>query len=183
VVTPLESLKDKYLKDPDIIPPEGQDKEKLAEALAQQQIRQRKNNDRAFELLTKAGSGEIADPGGGSKEGGSAAMYRLTEFVQKPVEKNENLKRKVWGEPTKKHLKIMNRPLKVLDLEEVNKISLDAFPTDDSDEHKTEIEQLKEYRKLLDDEAVRDRIEKRDGDLLFPFNRYIRDNDLEIDTE
>jgi len=183
VVTPLESLKDKYLKDPDIIPPEGQDKEKLAEALAQQQIRQRKNNDRAFELLTKAGSGEIADPGGGSKEGGSAAMYRLTEFVQKPVEKNENLKRKVWGEPTKKHLKIMNRPLKVLDLEEVNKISLDAFPTDDSDEHKTEIQQLKEYRKLLDDEAVRDRIEKQDGDLLFPFNRYLRDNDLEIDTE
>ena len=114
MVTPLDALKAKYMKDPDIIPPEGQNKEELAEALAQQQIRQRKNNDRAFELLTKAGSNEVdSGSSGGAKEGGDSAMYRLTEFVQKPVEKTE-LERKMWGEPTKKHLKIMNRPLSVL---------------------------------------------------------------------
>ena len=45
MVTPLESLKEKYMKDPEIIPEKGQSKEDLAEALAQQQIRQRKNND------------------------------------------------------------------------------------------------------------------------------------------
>ena len=155
MVTPLESLKDKYLKDPDIIPPEGQDKEKLAEALAQQQIRQRKNNDRAFELLTKAGSGEIADPGGGSKEGGSAAMYRLTEFVQKPIEKNNDLPAR-WGEPTKKHLKIMNRPFKVLDKNDADKIKLDPPPKDQSKVHKKELDELKSMQNLLNDDNLKD---------------------------
>ena len=90
MVTPLESLKEKYMKDPEIIPEKGQSKEDLAEALAQQQIRQRKNNDRAFELLTKAGSGEVdSGSSGGAKEGGDSAMYRLTEFVNKPIEKTE----------------------------------------------------------------------------------------------
>lgn len=80
------------MKDPDIIPAEGEDKEPIAEAMAKQQIRQRENNDRAFELLTKAGSNEVdAGSSGGAKEGGDAAMYRLTEFVNKPVEKIVNL--------------------------------------------------------------------------------------------
>ena len=182
MVTPLESLKDKYMKDPEIIPEEGQSKEDLAEALAQQQIRQRRNNDRAFELLTKAGSGEIADPGGGSKEGGSAAMYRLTEFVQKPIEKTE-LDRKTWGEPSKKHLKIMNRPLGVLNKDDLVDIKLDAPPTEDSDEQKTEIDQIKDLRSMLDDDAIRERVDKQDEDILFPFNRYLRENDLKIDRE
>ena len=50
MVTPLEALKQKYMKDPDIIPAEGEDKEPIAEAMAKQQVRQRENNDRAFEL-------------------------------------------------------------------------------------------------------------------------------------
>ena len=183
MVTPLDALKAKYMKDPDIIPPEGQNKEELAEALAQQQIRQRKNNDRAFELLTKAGSNEVdSGSSGGAKEGGDSAMYRLTEFVQKPVEKTE-LERKMWGEPTKKHLKIMNRPLSVLKKEDIADIKLDAPPAPDSDEQKTEIKQIKDLRSLLDKEAVRERVEKQDEDLLFPFNRYLRENNLEIDRE
>ena len=183
MVTPLDALKAKYMKDPDIIPPEGQNKEELAEALAQQQIRQRKNNDRAFELLTKAGSNEVdSGSSGGAKEGGDSAMYRLTEFVQKPVEKTE-LERKMWGEPTKKHLKIMNRPLSVLKKEDIADIKLDAPPAPDSDEQKTEIKQIKDLRSLLDKEAVRERVDKQDEDLLFPFNRYLRENNLEIDRE
>ena len=183
MVAPLDALKAKYMKDPDIIPPEGQDKEELAEALAQQQIRQRKNNDRAFELLTKAGSNEVdSGSSGGAKEGGDSAMYRLTEFVQKPVEKTE-LERKMWGDPTKKHLKIMNRPLNVLKKEDLANIKLDAPPAPDSDEQKTEIKQIKDLRSLLDKEAVRERVDKQDEDLLFPFNRYLRENNLEIDRE
>jgi len=183
MVTPLDALKSKYMKDPDIIPPEGQDKEELAEALAQQQIRQRKNNDRAFELLTKAGSNEVdSGSSGGAKEGGDSAMYRLTEFVQKPVEKTE-LERKMWGDPKKRHLKIMNRPFSVLKKEDIADIKLDAPPAPDSDEEKTEIKQIKDLRSLLDKEAVRERIEKQDEDILFPFNRYLRENNLEIDRE
>ena len=73
--SPLEALKEKYMKDPDIIPAKGEDKEPIAEAMAKQQIRQRENNDRAFELLTKAGSNEVdAGSSGGAKEGGDAAM-------------------------------------------------------------------------------------------------------------
>ena len=59
MVTPLEALKAKYMKDPDIIPEKGQDKEVIVEAMAEQQVRQKKNNERAFELLTKAGSKEV----------------------------------------------------------------------------------------------------------------------------
>ena len=182
MVTPLESLKQKYMKDPDIIPEEGQDKEKLVEALAQQQIRQRKNNDRAFELLTKAGSGQIADPGGGSKEGGDAAMYRLTEFVQKPVEKNDSLPAQ-WGDPTKKHLKIMNRPFNVIDKEDANKIELKPPPKYEGEIHEKELSELKSMQKLLDNEELVNRITAQDEKLMDPFKRYLRDNDLEIDSE
>ena len=181
MVTPLESLKEKYMKDPEIIPEKGQSKEDLAEALAQQQIRQRKNNDRAFELLTKAGSGEVdSGSSGGAKEGGDSAMYRLTEFVNKPIEKTE-LDRKMWGEPKKKHLAIMNRPLAVLNKDDIADIKLDAPPASDSEETKTEIKQIKDLRSMLDEEAIRERIDKQDEDILFPFNLYLRKNDLEID--
>ena len=183
MVTPLESLKEKYMKDPEIIPEKGQSKEDLAEALAQQQIRQRKNNDRAFELLTKAGSGEVdSGSSGGAKEGGDSAMYRLTEFVNKPIEKTE-LDRKMWGEPKKKHLAIMNRPLAVLNKDDIADIKLDAPPASDSEETKTEIKQIKDLRSMLDEEAIRERIDKQDEDILFPFNLYLRKNDLEIDRE
>ena len=184
MVTPLEALKQKYMKDPDIIPAEGEDKEPIAEAMAKQQVRQRENNDRAFELLTKAGSNEVdSGSSGGAKEGGDAAMYRLTEYVQKPVEKNTELDRKIWGKPKEKHLKIINRPFEIIDKEDANKISLDPPPVFGSEEHETEIENLKSLKKLLDEEAVLERVEKQDEDLLFPFNKYLRDNDLEIDRE
>jgi len=184
MVTPLEALKQKYMKDPDIIPAEGEDKEPIAEAMAKQQVRQRENNDRAFELLTKAGSNEVdSGSSGGAKEGGDAAMYRLTEYVQKPVEKNTELDRKIWGKPKEKHLKIINRPFEIIDKEDADKISLDPPPVFGSEEHETEIENLKSLKKLLDEEAVLERIEKQDEDLLFPFNKYLRDNDLEIDRE
>ena len=182
--SPLEALKEKYMKDPDIIPAKGEDKEPIAEAMAKQQIRQRENNDRAFELLTKAGSNEVdAGSSGGAKEGGDAAMYRLTEFVNKPVEKTDHIDRKMWGEPKKQHLKIMNRPFEILKRDDVEKISLDPPPEFDSEEHKVEINTIKELRGMLDNEAVRERVDKQDEDLLFPFNRYLRDNNLEIDRE
>ena len=183
MVTPLDSLKEKYMKDPEIIPEKGQSKEDLAEALAQQQIRQRKNNDRAFELLTKAGSGEVdAGSSGGAKEGGDSAMYRLTEFVNKPIEKTE-LDRKMWGDPKKRHLKIMNRPLGVLNKDDIADIKLNAPPASDSQETKTELKQIKDLRSMLDEEAIRERIDKQDEDILFPFNLYLRKNDLEINRE
>ena len=178
MVTPLESLKAKYMKDPDIIPPEGKDKEELAVELAQQQIRQKQNNERAFELLTKAGSGEIADPGGGSKEGGDAAMYRLTEFVNKPIEK-DNKSESMWGEPTKKHLSIMNRPFNVLDKEDADKIELDSPPNNID----AELKQLEPMQELLENSELRDKIALQDEKLMEPFRRYLRDNDLKVDSE
>jgi len=155
MVTPLESLKAKYMKDPDIIPEKGQDKEVIVTAMAEGQIRQRRNNERAFELLNKAGSGEIADPGGGSKEGGDAAMYRLTEFVNKPIEKND-LDGKQWGEPSKRHLQIMNRPFSILDKKDVDNIKLDTPPDPTSEAFKLEIEKIKSLSKLLENEGLRD---------------------------
>ena len=182
--SPLEALKQKYMNDPDIIPAKGEDKEPIAEAMAKQQIRQRENNDRAFELLTKAGSNEVdSGSSGGAKEGGDAAMYRLTEFVNKPVEKNSQLDRKIWGEPKKKHLEIMNRPFEVIKKEDADKISLEPPPIFDSEEHQQEIEDIKSLKNLLDEEAILERIEKQDADILAPFNRYLRENNLELDRE
>ena len=182
----LEALKEKYMKDPDIIPEKGTDKEDLAEAMAAQQIRQRKNNERAHKLLedleTKAGSGENADPGGGSKEGGSAAMYRLTEFVQKPIEKN-NDPPSIWGHPSKRHLEIMNRPFSILDKEAVDKIKLEAPPKPTSKAFQLEIKEIKSLSKLLESEELRNRITDQDEELMSPFRRYIRDHDLEVDSE
>ena len=184
MVTPLDKLKEKFMKDPDIIPKEGEDKEAIAEAMAQQQLRQRKNNDRAFELLNKAGSGENADPGGGSKEGGDSAMYRLTEFVNKPIdmEKTDHLPPR-YGPPTKKQLKIMNRPFSVLDEDDVAKIELDPPPKDGSEAQQKELEELKDMQKLLDNETLINAIEAQDKNLLAPFERYMRDNDLDVDGE
>ena len=184
MVTPLDKLKEKFMKDPDIIPKEGEDKEAIAEAMAQQQLRQRKNNDRAFELLNKAGSGENADPGGGSKEGGDSAMYRLTEFVNKPIdmEKTDNLPPR-YGPPTKKQLKIMNRPFSILDEDDVAKIELDSPPKNDSEAEQKEIEELKKLQKFLNDEALVDAIQDQDDSLESPFARYMRDNDLDVDRE
>ena len=182
--SPLEALKEKYMNDPDIIPAKGEDKEPIAEAMAKQQIRQRKNNDRAFELLTKAGSNEVdSGSSGGAKEGGDAAMYRLTEFVNKPVEKTDHIDRQLWGNPTKKHLKVMNRPFSTLDIKDVDKIKLDPPPEAGSAEHEAELKTLKELVGLLDNEAVRERINAQDKDLLAPFDRYLRENNLEIDRE
>ena len=182
--SPLEALKEKYMNDPDIIPAKGEDKEPIAEAMAKQQIRQRENNDRAFELLTKAGSNEVdSGSSGGAKEGGDAAMYRLTEFVNKPVEKTDHIDRQLWGNPTKKHLKAMNRPFSTLDIKDVDKIKLDPPPEVGSAEHEAELKTLKELVGLLDNEAVRERINAQDKDLLAPFDRYLRENNLEIDRE
>ena len=182
--SPLEALKEKYMNDPDIIPAKGEDKEPIAEAMAKQQIRQRQNNDRAFELLTKAGSNEVdSGSSGGAKEGGDAAMYRLTEFVNKPVEKTDHIDRQLWGNPTKKHLKVMNRPFSTLDIKDVDKIKLDPPPEAGSAEHEAELKTLKELVGLLDNEAVRERINAQDKDLLAPFDRYLRENNLEIDRE
>jgi hypothetical protein len=142
--SPLEALKEKYMNDPDIIPAKGEDKEPIAEAMAKQQIRQRENNDRAFELLTKAGSNEVdSGSSGGAKEGGDAAMYRLTEFVNKPVEKTDHIDRQLWGNPTKKHLKVMNRPFSTLDIKDVDKIKLDPPPEAGSAEHEAELKTIK----------------------------------------
>ena len=183
MVTPLEALKAKYMKDPDIIPEKGQDKEVIVEAMAEQQVRQKKNNERAFELLTKAGSKEVdSGASGGPKEAGESAMYRLTEFVQKPVEKTE-LDRKMWGEPTKKHLKMMNRPLEVLNKDDIDKISLNPPPAEGSDEEKVELEQLEELSGLLSDDQIKDRIDAQDEDLLEMFDRYLRDQDIDLDKE
>ena len=53
MVTAVQALKDKYLKDPDIIPPQGKTKEDVVEELVTQKIKQSRNNSRAFELMNK----------------------------------------------------------------------------------------------------------------------------------
>ena len=176
MVTPTKALYDKFMKDPDIIPEKGQSKEKLATNMAKQRVRQKENNERAHKLA------EIADPGGGSKEGGSAAMYRLTEFVQKPIEKNDN-GIPIWGKPLKSHLEILHRPFTVFPNLDVGNINVDPPPKYKGSVYNRELDILKSFQDMLENEDLVEKITQQDEEVMAPFHRYLRDNELEVDRE
>jgi len=122
-----DSFRDKLLKNPDIIPPKGQRKEEVVDALIKQKLRQKDNNKRANNLL----NAEIADPGGGSKAGGDSAMYRLSECVQKPIEAAEDDSPPIWGKPKDSHIKKANRLIELVDVDP------DEVKNDDPPKHKS----------------------------------------------
>ena len=172
------SFRDKLLKNPDIIPPKGQRKEEVVDALIKQKIRQKDNNKRANNLL----NAEIADPGGGSKAGGDSAMYRLSEFVQKPIEAAEDDAPPIWGKPKDSHIKKANRLIELVDIDP-DEVKIDDPPKHKSKRHTAELEFIKQFKDKLDDESFIDEVSLQDDDLEEPFKRYIRDNDLELSSD
>jgi len=171
------AYREKLLKDPDIIPPKGKTKEQVVDELINGKLRQRQNNKRANNLL----NAEIADPGGGSKAGGDSAMYRLTEFVQKPIEnaKDDNLPPVYYDEPKPRHIKKANRLIEFLELD-VDNVKIGPFPKHMGKAHKKEIEFVKQFKNLRNNEDFLNNINNQDDDLLDTFYRYLRDKDIEL---
>ena len=170
-----DSYRDKLLKNHDIIPPKGQRKEDVVDALIKQKIRQKDNNKRANNLL----NAEIADPGGGSKAGGDSAMQRLSEFVQKPIEAAEDDAPPIWGKPKDSHIKKANRLIELVDIDP-DEVKVDDPPKHKSKKHLAELKFIKQFKDKLDDESFIDEVSLQDDDLEEPFKRYLRDNDLEL---
>ena len=173
-----DSYRDKLLKNPDIIPPKGQRKEDVVDALIKQKLRQKDNNKRANNLL----NAEIADPGGGSKAGGDSAMYRLSEFVQKPIEAAEDDSPPIWGKPKDSHIKKANRLIELVDIDP-DEVKIDDPPKHKSKKHLAELKFIKQFKDKLDDEDFRDEVSLQDDDLEEPFKRYLRDKELELSSD
>ena len=173
-----DTYRKKLLNNPDIVPPQGQTKEEVVDGMINQKIRQRKNNKRANNLL----NAEIADPGGGAKAGGDSAMYRLTSFVQKPIEAADDGTPPIWGEPKESHIKKANRLIEYIDIDP-DKVKLDDPPKYKDKVHKKELQLIKSYSEKLKDDEFIDEVTIQDEDLEEPFYRYLRDNELRIDKD
>ena len=177
MVTAVQALKDKYLKDPDIIPPKGKTKDDVVEELVTQKIRQSRNNSRAFELM--------------NKEMESADGYAWDkDDPQKPWEDKKGPKFEIakespdkYGDPSISHLRVMHRPLKVLP-GSADDYKVDDPPEIDSDEIKTGLGRIKRAKGFLEDRPeLNDDISDQDEDVLHPFLEYAEENDLKVDEQ
>ena len=65
----LTSLREKYMSDPDIIPPSGTTKQEWVDQMVSQMERQNRTNSRAYSLLPPTASD--------TAEGGGSDMYVL----------------------------------------------------------------------------------------------------------
>jgi hypothetical protein len=71
----LTSLREKYMSDPDIIPPSGTTKQEYVDQMVSQLERQNRNNSRAYSLLTPTASD--------TAEGGGSDMYVQINRIKK----------------------------------------------------------------------------------------------------
>ena len=174
--TAREVLAAKYLKDPDFIPPEGKTKEEVAGEIADQKIRQSRNNVRAFELLVK------------DQEEAKYSWNRDSDAIQEPSEKDS--KRFIVKEVPKKfknvslkHLQIIHRPLEVVQ-GDVSDFNVDAPPAPGSDELDEQFDYLDEAKKFLEsDPDTVETIKRQDKDMLKPFLAYADQEGLSVDQE
>ena len=74
----LTSLREKYMSDPDIIPPSGTTKQEWVDRMVSQMERQNRNNSRAYSLLTPTASD--------TAEGGGSDMYVQIHRIKKAAQ-------------------------------------------------------------------------------------------------
>jgi len=85
-----------------------------------------------------------------------------------------------FGQPSARHYRIMNKSHDLLPVESATKLVEDP-PKNDSDEVRLELMELKDRLELESD--TEEKLEKWDIDLLIPFVKYLKSNDLEYDKE
>ena len=74
----MTSLREKYMSDPDIIPPSGTTKQEWVDQMVSQMERQNRNNSRAYSLLTPTASD--------TAEGGGSDMYVQIHRIKKAAQ-------------------------------------------------------------------------------------------------
>ena len=129
--TARELLAEKYLKDPDFIPPEGTTKEEVAGEIVDQKIRQSRNNNRAFQLLAK------------EQDNAMWTWDRDKDAVQKPIERKKDRfivkdSPTKFKDPSNEHLRVMHRSLEILP-GNVDDYKVDDPPKVDSKEFEAEL--------------------------------------------
>jgi len=167
MTTAKDHLYQKYMNDPDLIPPEGKTKEELANELVDQKLRQSRNNSRAFELLSK------------DFEEATYAWDKTPKRVQQPIEKASPDK---FGEPPIGHLKMMHRPFKILTGEPEDFTLLEP-PSPNSEKTKNELKFVQTASKYADENPSQfPGIDEQDKNLLKPFLVFIKEKKLLIDA-
>ena len=172
--TARELLAEKYLKDPDFIPPEGKTKEEVAGEIVDQKIRQSRNNNRAFQLLAK------------EQDNAMWTWDRDKDAVQKPIERKKDRfivkdSPTKFKDPSNEHLRVMHRSLEILP-GNVDDYKVDDPPKVDSKEFEAELKHVKSAAKFLQgDPSLEATIKEQDKDLIKPFTDYADENNLSVD--
>ena len=172
--TARELLAEKYLKDPDFIPPEGKTKEEVAGEIVDQKIRQSRNNSRAFQLLAK------------EQDNAMWTWDRDKDAVQKPIERKKDRfivkdSPTKFKDPSNEHLRVMHRSLEILP-GNVDDYKVDDPPKVDSKEFEAELKHVKSAAKFLQgDPSLEATIKEQDKDLIKPFTDYADENNLSVD--
>ena len=84
------------------------------------------------------------------------------------------------GEPSAKHYRIMNKPHEILPVNSDQGL-VSAPPSNSSDETRVELMELQDRLELGKDN--KEMLDKWDLDLLIPFVKYLKDNNLSYDKE
>ena len=93
----LTSLRDKYMSDPDIIPPSGKTKEEWVEQIVSQMERQNRNNARAYALLNPT-SGVNIEGGGSDTNINMNRIRKAAAMILAKAEITEETEEELFGQ-------------------------------------------------------------------------------------
>ena len=165
------------------------DRAQLIMQLAQQQMRQQRNNQRAFALLL-----EKAAPSQRTT-GGTDAMGKDKKAVQEPVKaKREQgqwdldviqefvINDMQWGQPSNRQKKQMGRKVKAMELS-IEDLILPPVPANDSSETYAELLETQELGLLRDDRAKDIEAQLGKDGIVAAFKKYSDENGLQTNWD
>ena len=165
------------------------DRAQLIMQLAQQQMRQQRNNQRAFALLL-----EKAAPSQRTT-GGTDAMGKDKKAVQEPVKaKREQgqwdldviqefvINDMQWGQPSNRQKKQMGRKVKAMELS-IEDLILPPVPANDSPETYAELLETQELGLLRDDRAKDIESQLGKDGIVAAFKKYSDENGLQTNWD
>ena len=183
MATPLEEIHEYVDRNRKIEPYTENERKQLIMQLAQQQIRQQRNNQRAFALML-----EKAAPSQRTT-GGTDGLGKDKKAVQEPVKakRDERFDLDVvqelvltdlqWGQPSNRQTKKMGRKVKTMELD-IDSLILPPVPDNDSPETYAELLEAQEMGMLREERADDISAQGRKDGIIATFKKYSDENDL-----
>ena len=183
MATPLEEIHEYVDRNRKIEPYTENERKQLIMQLAQQQIRQQRNNQRAFALML-----EKAAPSQRTT-GGTDGLGKDKKAVQEPVKAKRVgqfdldviqeliLNDIQWGQPSNRQTKKMGRKIKTMDLD-IDSLILPPSPDNDSPETYAELLEAQEMGMLRGERADDISAQLGKEGIIATFKKYSDDNDL-----